>query len=165
MLAELKRRLSNIIALGTISQVKSSEGKALVRVKIMDRETDWLPVASLSNSFKKHFIPNRVGEQCLVLSPFGDSSSGIVIRSIYNRSAKEPDGADENTEVIEYADGTRFSYSVETGELYIECVGTVTIKAPGVVIDAPTTIKSSLDVDSNITSGGSITDSDGDGGA
>ncbi|DAB40803.1 MAG TPA: hypothetical protein CFH81_00405 [Sulfurovum sp. UBA12169] len=164
-IAEIKRRIANIIAFGTVSQVKSGDGKALVRVKVMDLETDWLPVSSLSNGFKKHWIPTTVGEQCIVLRPFGESSSGIVFRSIFNRGEKEPAGADESTEIIEYSDGTRVSYSTASGALNVECVGVVTIKAASVVIDAPTTFKQDVTADGNITAGGSVTDSDGDGGA
>lgn len=171
MLAEFKRLISNLIAVGTITQVRSLEGKALARVKVMDMETDWLPVASLSNTFKKHWIPVRVKEQCIVLRPFGDSSSGFIIRSIFSRGAKEPSGADANTEIIEYSDGTRLKYSTSTGHLSIDCVGSVTIKAQSVIIEAPTKIIGDLAVEGaittggNITAGGVITDSDGNGGA
>ena len=175
-LGEIKRLISNLVTFGTISQVKSSDGKALVRVKIMDRETDWLPVMSLSNSFKKHFIPTRVQEQCVVISPFGEASSGFVIRSIFNKGAKEPDGSNAHTEVVEYEDGTRFTYDTQAKKLHVSCVGDVVIDAASVTINAPTTITDVLEtVDINtdgsittsgdITAGGVVTDSDGDGGA
>ena len=75
--AELKRLINNIVTFGTISQTKTADGKSLARVKVMDRETDFLPVVSISNSFKKHFIPIRVGEQCVMISPFGEASGEI----------------------------------------------------------------------------------------
>lgn len=131
MLAELKRQINNIVCFGTISQTKSADGKALARVKVMDRETDFLPVVSFSNSFKKHFIPVRVGEQVVMFSPFGEASGGFVIRSIFNKSAKEPTAANEHTEVVEYEDGTVITYDTSSKKLDLNCVGDITVKAGG----------------------------------
>jgi len=131
MLAELQRLINNIVTFGTISQTKVADGKALARVKVMDRETDFLPVVSISNSFKKHFIPIRVGEQVVMISPFGEASGGLIIRSIFNKSAKEPSLANEHTEVMEYEDGTVITYDTKAKLLNISCVGDVVFKAGG----------------------------------
>jgi len=113
MTAELKRQIDNIVNYGTVTQTKMNEGKALARVKIFERETDWLPVVSISNSFKKHFIPVRVGEQVVVFSPFGDASSGFILRSIFNKGCKEPSLANDSMEVIKYEDGTVITYDTK----------------------------------------------------
>lgn len=131
MFAELKRLINNIVSFGTISQTKSSDGKALARVKVMDRETDFLPVVSISNSFKKHFIPIRVGEQCVMISPFGEASGGFIIRSIFNKGSKEPSLANDTTEVMEYEDGTVITYDTKAKLLKLDCVGDIIIKAGG----------------------------------
>jgi phage baseplate assembly protein V len=139
MLAELQRLINNIVTFGTISQTKVADGKALARVKVMDRETDFLPVVSISNSFKKHFIPIRVGEQCVMFSPFGEANGGFIIRSIFNKGSKEPSLANETTEVIEYEDGTVITYDTEAKLLKIDCVKDIKLKAKNISIEADNT--------------------------
>ncbi|RYA23899.1 hypothetical protein CRU96_05690 [Malaciobacter halophilus] len=129
--AELKRLIDSLVNFGTISQTKSADGKALSRVKVSDRETDFLPIVSFSNSFRRHFIPARVGEQVIVVCPFGEANGGFILRSIFNKHQKEPRGANNYTEVIEYEDGTRFSYDTKAKVLTVDCVGDINIKAGG----------------------------------
>ena len=57
MSSEIIRLISNLCSFGTIVETKSANGLALAKVKIDDRVTDFFPVASKSNSFKKHYIP------------------------------------------------------------------------------------------------------------
>lgn len=175
MLAELQRLINNIVSFGTISQTKSADGKALARVKVMDRETDFLPVVSFSNSFKKHFIPVRVGEQVVMFSPFGEASGGFVIRSIFNKSAKEPAAANEHTEVVEYEDGTVITYDTKAKELKINASDKITIICKAATVTADTvditatttntgdvTINGNLSVSGDVSSSGTISDSKGD---
>lgn len=181
MLSELKRLINNIVCFGTISQTKSANGKALARVKVMDRETDFLPVLSFSNSFKKHFIPVRVDEQVVMFSPFGEASGGFIIRSIFNKDAKEPSLANEHTEVMEYEDGTVISYDTKAKELKINASDKITIICKAATVTADTvditattsntgnvTINGNLTVNGNVSNtgalsvGGSISDSKGD---
>ncbi len=129
MSAELLRKLGNIAAVGTISEVV--EAKALVRVTLLDRVTDFLPVLMFANSFKKHFVPLRVGEQVIVISPYGEASSGFVIRGIFNRGCREPELANDTTEVIEFEDGTVVMYDTKAKHLFMNAVGDITIKAAG----------------------------------
>lgn len=130
-LAEIERRLSNIARFGTVTETKSADGKALARVKIGDRVSDFLPLMSFSSSFKKHWMPVRTNEQVLVISPFGEANSGTIFRSIFNKNAKEPIGANEHTEIIEYEDGTKISYDTKAKLLKLDCVGDIVIKAGG----------------------------------
>lgn len=125
--SEIVRRINNIARFGTVTETKSADGKALARVKVGERVSDFLPVMSFSNSFKKHWIPVRPKEQVLVLSPFGEANGGVVMRSIFNRSAKEPTGANDTMEIVEYEDGTRLSYDTEAKELKIDAAGKITI--------------------------------------
>ena len=118
-LVELKRRLENIVQIGQVSATKNQDGKALARVVVHDvgedkRVTDFLPVLSLANSFFRVFFPIRVGEQVLVISLFGDANKGFILRSIFNKSCKEPDGASDTRTVIEFEDGTVVYYDTKT---------------------------------------------------
>ena len=135
-LVELKRRLENIVQIGQVSATKNQDGKALARVVVHDvgedkRVTDFLPVLSLANSFFRVFFPIRVGEQVLVISLFGDANKGFILRSIFNKSCKEPNGASENRTVIEFEDGTIIFYDTKSKKLDFNCVGDVSIKAAG----------------------------------
>lgn len=149
---ELKRLIDNLVNYGTISETKSADGKALARVKIADRETDFLPISSFSNSFKKHFIPARVGEQVVVISPFGEASGGFILRSIFNKSAAEPGGSNDHTEVIEYEDGTRFSYDTKAKELKINASDKITI-----VCNAATVTADTVDITATTSNTGDVT--------
>ena len=131
MSSETIRLISNICSFGTIVETKSANGLALAKVKIDDRVTDFFPIASKSNSFKKHYIPVRVGEQVTVFCPFGEANIGFILPSIFNKSSKEPNGASNTREVVTYEDGTTFFYDTKSKELNVNCVGDVKIKAGG----------------------------------
>lgn len=131
MNSELLRLISNLCSFGTVVETKSAEGLALARVKIDERVTDFFPVASRSNSFKKHYIPIRVGEQVTVFCPFGEANIGFILPSIFNKGSKEPTGSSDKREVITYEDGTTFYYDTASKELNVNCVGDVKIKAGG----------------------------------
>ena len=158
--SELKRRLSNIIQIGTVSATKSKEGKALARVVLDDdgenrRVSKFLPVVSFANSFARVWFPIRVKEQVLVISPFGNANSGFIIRSIFNKGCKEPSGANEHTCVVEFEDGTKFSYDTKNKKLEMNCVGDINISADGNInISAEKKIKieavSDVDIDASM---------------
>lgn len=131
MSSEIIRLISNLCSFGTIVETKSANGLALAKVKIDDRVTDFFPIASKSNSFKKHYIPVRVGEQVTVFCPFGEANIGFILPSIFNKSSKEPNGASNTREVVTYEDGTTFFYDTKSKELNVNCVGNVKIKAGG----------------------------------
>lgn len=172
-LSYLKQNLKNLVRLEVIVSHKSAEGKSLATIDIDGEESEYFPVWQIANGFKKHWIPLRSGEQVLALFPFGNTSKGYLLRSGFSSNAKEPSGADANTEIIEYADGTRISYNASSSELSINCIGDVTINAQGAItFNAPSfTFNGDLKVDGSttntgdITAGGVITDSDGNNGA
>jgi phage baseplate assembly protein V len=123
-LVELKRRLENIVQIGQISATKNQDGKALARVVVHDvgedkRVTDFLPVIGFANSFARVFFPLRTGEQVLVISLFGDANKGFILRSIFNKSCKEPDGASETKTIIEFEDGAILSYDTKSSTLEV----------------------------------------------
>ena len=140
-IAELKRKLKNMVRVTSI--VTPTEGKALATIKIGEDESIPFPVLSFANSFKKHWIPIRKNEQVLVVFPFGNANKGFIVRGIFWKSLREPKGADEDTEIVEYEDGTRLSYSTKdkllkvTGscKIVIE-VKDVTVKAENVKIES-----------------------------
>lgn len=126
---DVLRQVKNLISVGTVTEVDAS--KSLAKVDILGRETDFLPVVQRANSFKREFIPVRVGEQVVVLCPDGDSDFGTILGSIFNQGCKEPSGSGQTIEITEYEDGTKVSYDVSAKELKIEATNKITIIASG----------------------------------
>jgi len=134
----------NLIQLGTIVGVDPAN-RALVRVQIDDRVTDWIPYAMKASKYIKIWIPPQIGEQVEVHSPYGEGDDGVAHGSIYNKDCKEPTGANGFTTIIEWSDGTRVEVDTQAH--------TIKLKSPSeVMIDAPTThLNGNLIVDGTIT--------------
>jgi len=168
-IAELKRKLKNIVYIASIVSTKSSEGKSLATVRVgEDEESDFFPLLSFSSTFKKHWIPIRKDEQVIVLHPFGNANKGYLIRGIFFKDSKEPIGANDTTEVMEFEDGARFSYDVSTGTLLVVGIKKVVVKAEKIVLDGEVETTKSLAVaknvqlGANVIAGGTIADIKGD---
>lgn len=131
---EIHRKLDNIAQVGTVTQIRA--GKALAKVNILGRVTDFLPVKMIGNSFVKVWIPIAVGEQVIVISPQGDGNGGFIIPSILNQGAKEPSGASSNNAIV------------EIGDMRLECDG------KAIKVDAS---NFKLGFDGNLTITGSLT--------
>lgn len=133
-LADLKRKLKNLIRITTII-TPNPDGKALATVRVgADKESIEFPVLSFANTFKKHWIPIRENEQVLVLFPFGNGNKGYIFRGVFFRGLREPVGADKDTEIIEYEDGTRLSYSVKDSTLKVSGNCKIVIEAENVEV-------------------------------
>lgn len=115
----MRELINNLITIATVTATKTSEGKALAKVKIGDRQSDFYPVLGFANSFKRHFCPVRVGEQVLVFSPFGDASSGVIVGSIFFNGTNEPASSSDTKEISQYEDGTIISYDSSSSTLEI----------------------------------------------
>ena len=105
--AELRRRLDNMIRLGTIAQV--DHAKALCRVQSGAILTGWLPWLSLRAGTTKRWNPPSNGEQCIVFSPSGDLAQGIALFGIYSSSNPAP-GSAANLDRTTYPDGAVIEY-------------------------------------------------------
>jgi len=147
MLPEINRKLNNLIQIGTVVETKSDKGLALARVDIDGRVTDFLPVFLFNNDFIKVWIPVRVKQQVVVLSPFGNADFGVILPAIYNVGNKEPAGANANNVIV------------EIGSVRIETDGqSVDISAP-VSVNLNTPV---VNMSGDLVVTGNITDSRGD---
>ena len=141
-MTKLKRLIGNLIQIGTVTEVKSTEGLALARVNVLGRVTDFLPVLLWSNDFVKVWMPIRVGQQVVVFSPFGNANSGVILPSIYNKGCKEPSGVDDKRVVIDFANGVRIICDGENIDINapqninITCTK-ANVKADTVKVDSP----------------------------
>ncbi|MDR1912627.1 MAG: phage baseplate assembly protein V [Helicobacteraceae bacterium] len=157
--------IDELVRVGKIEEI-DPENRSLARVRLLDRVTRFIPVLQFANSYKRHWTPLRVGEQTLVVSQGGDPDFGFAIRAIYNKGCKEPSGANDHAEVIEYEDGSRIIYDSVKKALDVFLAGSATIE---ITDDVTITSKANLTVhysgdstvkidgDSDLTIGGSAT--------
>ncbi len=138
----------NFVEIGTVVGVDLSN-RALVRVQLFDRVSAWMPYQSISNKFMKVWIPPQIGEQVIVMLPFAEANGGIALGSIFNKGCKEPEGANDHTAIVEFSDGTRIVYDMQTHDLSITTEHHINLSATAVNIDG----------DLNVT--GTITDEKG----
>ncbi|WP_265045412.1 MULTISPECIES: phage baseplate assembly protein V [unclassified Wolbachia] len=124
-IAELNRRLANIIRIGLVKEIDYE--KARVRVKVGEFLTDWLPWITCR---AESWSPPNIDEQVVVLSPFGELSLGVVLPAIYQEKYPPPENKKEINSV-KFQDGTKLSYDKENHYLEIEVVDKITLKVEG----------------------------------
>lgn len=153
--------IDNLIQVGTITAV-DSQNRALVRVQLHERVTDWFPYLMISNSNARVWMPPKVGEQVVVLCPYGEGDEGIVIGSIFNIGLKEPTWANAHTSGIEFSDGTVITYDTTAKAFTVNASGSVSVTAPsGITVTADTAITGNVTITGNLTVSGTITDEKG----
>lgn len=133
---------------------------ASVKVDINGRETDTIPVLMVATKFKRHFIPLAPGDQVAIS---GEIDAGYVEGSFFHDGVPIPAGVSETREVVEYSDGTRIVYDIESHTL--EITGANINIQNNVTVGGNLTVGGSIESGGNITSAGVITDSDGNNGA
>ncbi|KAF1072700.1 MAG: hypothetical protein GAK45_00135 [Pseudomonas citronellolis] len=106
-LAELSRRLENLIRLGTIALVDLAAAR--VRVQSGELLTGWLPWQSARAGTVREWDPPTAGEQVLVLSPSGQTANGVVITGLFS-DLIPANGDRANLHRRTYADGAVIEY-------------------------------------------------------
>jgi len=167
MSKELERRINNLIQVGTVVEI--DESRALARVNILGRVTDFLPVKMIGNNFVKVFIPIRINEQVLVVCPFGNANSGFIIPSIFNVNCKEPSGSNPDTAIIEFAGGVRIDSDGKTINITAPVnvnvtATTATVTAANTIITSETTNNGNVTINGDLTVNGNIAMNGADGG-
>lgn len=154
-------QVDNLIQIGTIVGVDPAN-RAIVRVQLDDRVTDWIPYVMKANKHIKIWIPPQIGEQVEVHSPYGEGDDGVAHGSIYNKDCKEPTWANDHTSGIEFSDGTVITYDTTAKALTVNTSGSVAITAPsGITVTANTAITGNVNIAGNLTVSGTITDGKG----
>ncbi|WP_353283375.1 phage baseplate assembly protein V [Wolbachia endosymbiont (group A) of Pogonocherus hispidulus] len=124
-IAELNRRLVNIIRIGLVKEIDHE--KARVRVKVGEFITDWLPwVTARAGEDRSWFAPN-IDEQVIVLSPYGELSLGVVLPAIYQEKYPPPENKKEINSA-KFQDGTKLSYDKDKHHLEIDVIDKITLK-------------------------------------
>lgn len=148
--SESERQLSNLIRIGTITEL--DEAAARVRVRVAGGVTDWLPWVTARAGATRTWSAPRQGEQVVVLSPYGDLSQGVVLPAIY----QDAHGAPANTkdkETTVYPDGSTVEYNSASNTLTVTVsgAGNVVVNCVKATVNATTEVK--LDTPETIMTG------------
>ncbi len=106
-LAELERRLANIVKIGVIQETNHADKK--LRVAMGETQTAWLPwPAEIGNNFIR-WRPLRVGQQVVLVAPSGELNQAVIVGQLYGGGVEAP-ADDETLDLIQFDDGTKLQY-------------------------------------------------------
>lgn len=142
--ADINRRLESLIRLGQVTAVNPTTARC--RVKTGQLVTDWLPWLTVRAGQTRDWNPPTVGEQCLLLSPSGETAAGVALIGLYSDAAAAPSN-DQDEHLTTYPDGATVSYNHATGAMQISGIKTlnidaseyITLAAPEITLDAEQT--------------------------
>jgi len=129
-IAEIERRISNLIRVGSIGAVDYPAGT--VKVQCDGIVTGWLPWLTRRAGGDVDWWAPEVGEQVLVLAPSGLLSAAVVLPALYSDAHPEP-ASSPDVHSVHYANGDRFTHNRADGSCSIQCAGPVTVVAGGPV--------------------------------
>lgn len=129
-LADLARRLANLIRPGLIAE--ADYARARVRVRAGELLTDWLPWLTHRAGGDVTWWAPEVGEQVLILSPDGEPAQAWVLPAGFSQAAAAPANR-ETVHVTRYQDGAVIQYDREAHKLTATIPGDVELTATGSV--------------------------------
>lgn len=147
-LADLQKRIANMVRRGVISAVNLTPPRPSCRVRLGKNTTGWLPICQWGASAQRQdFHPYAVGDAVTVLSEAGDLNNGRVFPGWNTDAIAAPEG-DENTHLTKYGDGTEIRYDQSAHALTITLApgGTYKIVGKG-TLDGPVTVTQKLTVE------------------
>lgn len=162
--AELERRLANVMRLGLVEQL--DEDAARVRVRVGDILTAWIPwVAHRAGGDRTWWAPEP-GEQVVLLAPAGELAAAVALPAVY-RSAYAPPANAKTVHRTTYADGAVIEYDREAhkltatipGDVELTADGDVTVDAGGSVAVSATSVSitaSNVEIDGSCTITGDL---------
>lgn len=125
--SEAQRLQANMIRIGTIAQLDAANAR--VKVNVSGLTTDWLPWIVQRAGATRTWSAPRAGEQVVVLAPYGDTSQGVVLPSIYQDDHPAP-AASQDKETVVYPDGAKQEHNSASSEylLDVPAGGKITIR-------------------------------------
>lgn len=163
LLAELSRRLDNVVRLGTVREV-DADG---VRVRVAyhageDGEealTGWRPWFAARAGESRTWDPPTEGEQAVLLSPGGDLAQGFALAAV-NTAANPPPTRDPDVLQRTEPDGAVFRYdrAAHRLEFGLPDGAEMRIRA-NVAIDGRLGVTQDIHADGSIDADGDIVDS------
>ena len=148
--AELARRIENIVRAGTVAEVAYKPLR--VRVSSGNLLTDWLTCFVTRAGDVRTWTPPFPGEQCMVFSPGGDMASGMVLVGLNSDSFPEPEES-PSIDAKHYPDGAivRYDHAAHALTVTLPAGGTADITAPASVVVRSSSI--TLDADDTLVTG------------
>ncbi|MEJ6522094.1 phage baseplate assembly protein V [Shewanella bicestrii] len=132
-LAELTRRIDNLLRIGTVAEVKGDS----CRVKTGELLTQFRPFFTRRAGTAKTSWRPTVGEQVMLLSLSGDLTNAYILPALYSDKNPEPDD-NNNRERTVYPDGAVIEYDPDTSALKVTGIKTANVQASErVTIDCP----------------------------
>lgn len=145
------RRIESLIRLGLVEQVDlKARPSPLVRVRSGDLITNWTPYLQASAARVRSWNPPLKGQQVILLSPSGETGSGVAIGGLPIDAMPAPF---DDPELFGHVadDGAIFTYNMKTHEL------TVKLPASGkAVLTGDLVINGQLEVSKSIKAAGEI---------
>ena len=157
------RIIANLIKQGTIAETDPAHG--LVRVQHGELISEWLPYfVPFAGGVSIHRPPS-IGENCIILSPSGETANGLVLCGLVSAQYPQPAQTSDVT-VIKYPDGAQTAYNHTNGQLKLSGIKTVHIQANNsLTLDCPqNTITGALTVQGLFTYQAGMAGSNGAGG-
>lgn len=160
-LAEISRRLENLIRIGTVSDVDHKAVRC--RVKSGKLETQWLRWHTPRAGATRTWDPPTIGEQAMVFSPSGEIGNGLVFYGFDCDDHPAPSHSPDK-HVVQFPDGATFSYDHVASSLDITGIKTATISAgEEITLDTPLThCTGKLTADDLLTYGNGINGTGGE---
>jgi phage baseplate assembly protein V len=124
-IAELERRLANVVRVGVVASVDLAAAR--VTVTIGGLTTAKLPWLVGRARGVRTWSPPQVGEQVLVVAPAGELSQGFVLPSLYQSTYPAPSASADETKIV-FEDGTVITQNKATKALLVEAPASGSIK-------------------------------------
>ena len=139
--AEIMRRLSNVIRIGTVTEVDLTT--LTCRVKTGELVTDWLKWTTQRAGKGRGYWAPTVGEQVVILAMNGELTTAVIVGSLYSQAHPTPSHSAEALNIT-FSDGAVFEYEPKTGHAKLTGIKTadinasehITATAPNVTINA-----------------------------
>jgi len=130
-IAEIERRLLNMVRFGTVASVNTSTNTCRVKLNGTLTTGD-LPWAVRRAGRVRTASAPSIGEQVTVIAPAGDLSQAVVLLAIYQTAFAAP-STEPDDDWVQYDDGAVISYNQRSHSLRaaLPTGGTLSITADG----------------------------------
>lgn len=162
IIADIQRRLANIIRRGIIHSVRH-EKIPVCRVKLGKNITGWLPICqAFTGANRSDSNSSAVGDVVTIICEGGDLNNGRVIAGWPTGKLPVPDGGDDE-HITVYGDGTEIKYNRTQHNLKITLAGNGTYEIIGdgklngnVEITQKLVVQQETNINANVTVNGNI---------
>ena len=119
--AYMQRQFNNFIRFGYIEDENDiNYAKQSVRVKIAPScKTGWLKFTSDKAGKVLEWNPPEVGENVIIICPYGEIPQGIVIKSFFSKPFPIPEASAKPS--LKVGDKIKVTYDQESGKITLDC--------------------------------------------